>query len=167
MAFILKPERSEGFKMKAIRGQKYTFFEFECRLLFFDRLKRECLFFIWQAFWVLFEGQYMCTGGGGANVTPINIATPTFYSHAHKGFCMILVDFYIDRSRIGLLGSKGTRPLWAWPCGCDLCGRGKSSLCSLWPCPQGHAHKATPTKTPPFGTQKANFRSINVSIFML
>ena len=38
-------------------------------------------------------------------------------------------------------------PLWAWPYGRDRCGRGNSSLCSLGPCPQGHAHKATPTKT--------------------
>ena len=27
-------------------------------------------------------------------------------SPAYKGFSMILVDFFIDRSRIGLLGSK-------------------------------------------------------------
>ena len=73
-------------------------------------------------------------------------------------YLMILMDFLhqslhdtsVYRSEIGLLGSKLTRPLWAWPwpCGRDLCWLGKSSLCSLWPCPQGHAHKAraTPTK---------------------
>ena len=41
-----------------------------------------------------------------------------------QGFQHDLVHFYIDRSRIGLLGfqSKGTRHLWAWPWGRDLCG---------------------------------------------
>ena len=33
--------------------------------------------------------------------------------------------FCIHRSRIGLLGfPKGRGPLWAWPRGRDLCGRG-------------------------------------------
>ena len=63
----------------------------------------------------------MCTGGGGANVTPFTLPRPPLYSHAHKGFSMILVHlsietsgFFIDRSRIGLLGSKQR----------DVCGRG-------------------------------------------
>ena len=65
---------------------------------------------------------------GGGNATPLYVAPPTFYSHAHKGFSMIFVHlsietsgFFIDRSRIGLLGSKQRDEafvgvtLWAWP----------------------------------------------------
>ena len=48
------------------------------------------------------DNTYMCIPGGGANVTPFKLPRPLFYSHAHKGFSMILVHFYIDRSRIGL-----------------------------------------------------------------
>ena len=58
---------------------------------------------------------------GGTNATPLYVAPPTLYSHAHKGFSMIFVHlsietsgFFIDRSRIGLLGSKQR----------DVCGRG-------------------------------------------
>ena len=58
---------------------------------------------------------------GGGNATPLYVAPPTLYSHAHKGFSMIFVHlsietsgFFIDRSRIGLLGSKQR----------DVCGRG-------------------------------------------
>ena len=40
----------------------------------------------------------MCTGGGDG--TLLYIAPPTLYSHAHKGFSVSFVDFYIDRSRI-------------------------------------------------------------------
>ena len=60
------------------------------------------------------------------------------------------VDFSSIDRELAFWVPKGSRPLWAWPwpCGRDLRGLGISSLCSLWPCPQGHAHKAraTPTK---------------------
>ena len=64
----------------------------------------------------------------GGNATPLYVAPPTLYSHAHKGFSMIFVHlsietsgFFIDRSRIGLLGSKQR----------DVCGRGLVGV-ALW-----------------------------------
>ena len=55
----------------------------------------------------------MCTPGeGGCKCHPFKLprplirATPSYKGHAHKVFSMIIVDFCIDRSRIGLLGSK-------------------------------------------------------------
>ena len=74
-------------------------------------------------FYVLFptETENPCDSSGGGNATPLYVAPPTLYSHAHKGFSMIFVHlsietsgFFIDRSRIGLLGSKQR----------DVCGRG-------------------------------------------
>ena len=99
----------------------------------------------------------MRTEGGGAKTTPLYIALPTFFSHAPPPldndtsiYRSRQVDFSsIDRKSVFWV-PKRTRPLWAWPwpCGRDLCRLGKSSLCSLWPCQQGHAHRAraTPTK---------------------
>ena len=72
--------------------------------------------------------------------------------------------FFIDWSRIGLLGSKKRDEdfvgvaLWAWPC-----GHGPSEQSELLPSPQrsrpqGHAHKGL---VPLLGTQKANSWSGN------
>ena len=96
--------------------------------------------------------------GGVANATPLYVATPTFNSHAHQDFSMILVDFFIDRSRIGLLGSKQRDEafvgvaLWAWP----FVGMALSNKASY-----GFAHKGL---IPFLGAQKANSWSIDKKI---
>ena len=71
------------------------------------------------------------------------------------------MDFYIDRSRIGLLGSKQRDEafvgvaLWAWQ---KLALLAMAMPTRSRPQGQGHAHKGLD----PFGTQKANSRSIDV-----
>ena len=54
--------------------------------------------------------------------------------------------FAIDRWELAFCGSIGMRPLWAWPCRHDLCGRGLCEQSELWQARKGHAYKATPTK---------------------
>ena len=44
----------------------------------------------------------MCTWGRG-KCHSLYVATPTFYSHAHKDFSLIKVDFCNRSMRIGLL----------------------------------------------------------------
>ena len=70
-------------------------------------------FFYMTGFFEYYLKDNICARGGGGNVTPFTLPRPLFYSHAHKGFSMIFVHlsietsgFFIDRSRIGLLGSK-------------------------------------------------------------
>ena len=87
--------------------------------------------------------------GGGPNATPLYVATPTFYSHAHKDFSMfqwIFAYASIDRSRIGLLGFQR---------GPGLCRRGLEGVTFVGMAlaskasysqaqrsrPQGHAYK--------------------------
>ena len=81
---------------------------------------------------------------------PLCLATPPPLDNDTSIYRSRRVNFSsIDRESVFWV-PKRTRPLWAWPwpCGRDLCRLGNSSLCSLWPCQQGHAHRtrATPTK---------------------
>ena len=97
MAFIWSLSEAKALK-KAIRGQKYTFFRiWISRLLFFDRLKGECIFFEWQAIFKYYLKDNVFHVGEGGNTTSLYVAPPTLYSHARKGFSMIFVDFWSRR----------------------------------------------------------------------
>ena len=100
-------------------------------------------------------------------VTPIYVATPTFYSHPHKGFyfSMILVDFCIHDRELAFWGSKVVG------CGRGLVGvtfmgmalASKASFCHAH---KGHAPRPRPQMPRPFALepQKANSRSIDIKM---
>ena len=145
-------------------GKCGTFFwSWNSRLLFLAHLKRECCFFIWQALFEYNLKENIRARGGGANVTPLYIATPIFNSQAHKDFSMyqwIFLHPSIDNWSSGV--PKGSRSLWVWPCGSNLLGMALASKASYGHAQKGHAHKATPTKTwTLWEPQKTNFRSMD------
>ena len=68
-------------------------------------------FFLLTPLFEYYLRDYIYVQGGGANVTSLYIATPTFYSHAHKDFSLISVVFLhrsIENWPSGV-PSKGTR----------------------------------------------------------
>ena len=126
---------------KAMRGQKYTFFSnMKNEFTNFWRVwHKNAIFFTDAYFRVLFERLYV-HWGGVANVPPLYVATPTFYSHAHKDFSMfqwIFAYASIDRSRIGLLGfQRGPGLCRSGLEGVTFVGMALASIASY-----GHAHK--------------------------
>ena len=127
-------------------------------------------FFLLTPLFEYYLREYMCKGSwGGPNATPLYVATPTFKATPTRILACFSGFLHTHPSidqELALWGFKGTRPLWVWPWGRDLCGRGHISLCSIGPCPQrsrplqGHAHKGLG----PLEHQKANSRSIDAKI---